>query len=420
LKIAILSTKDIAGGAARATYRLHQGLISQGLKSIMLVNTKLSDDFTVVAPKKRFSRFLAIFLPYFDLWPIRKYKNHNNFSTSYLPDKIIKRLKNISFDIIHLNWINSGYINIKTLGKLNYPIVWTLHDMWAFTGGCHYAGTCLKYQSKCSKCPVLRSNKINDISSKIFRRKIKYWKDLNLTIVCPSNWLANCAKKSMILRNFNFEVIPYNIDINVFKPIQKDIARNILNLPKDRELILFGALSSLKDLRKGIQYLLPALRKISTFNKEEIMPIVFGSSKPEKPIDKDIEVMYLGEIKDDFSLALIYSACDVFVAPSTEDNLPLTVMESLACGTPVVAFNIGGMPDMIDHRKNGYLAVPFNEEDLVQGILWVIKSKERKLELSLAARQKVLENFETSIIIEKYKSIYSRLLNSSKLTSKAK
>jgi len=412
MRIALLSTFDILGGASKAAYRLHRGLIDKGVNSKMLVGIKTVDDRTVYSNIKKTDRVLQSLLFFLNSVPTRFYKKRRKelFSPAWVTSPVLKMAKSDNFQIAHLQWINNGFISIWFIKKIKKPIVWTIHDMWIFTGGCHYAGDCIKYITGCENCPVLNSNKKNDLSKWIFNRKLRNWKNQNFTIISPSRWLAECAKQSLILKSSRIEVIPYNINTEVYKPLDKTIARNIMNLPQSKSILLFGATNSLGDKRKGINYLVDALQKIPLDKRNDLAVVVFGSSKPENPLITEFEITFMGEFRDDQSLSIIYSSADVFIAPSLEDNLPLTIMESLACGTPVVAFNIGGMPDMIEHKKNGYLAIPYDTDDLIAGIQWIIEDQQRKCSLGKAARRKVMENYTTDIVIKKYIEIYSSLL----------
>jgi glycosyltransferase involved in cell wall biosynthesis len=213
-------------------------------------------------------------------------------------------------------------------------------------------------------------------------------------------------------------VIANGLDIQRYKPIEKSFARNLLGLPQNKQLILFGAMSSTSDRRKGFHLLLPALKKLSQgqMGQDRLELVVFGASQPLEPPDFGFKTHYLGRLNDDISLALVYAAADIFVAPSTEDNLPNTVMEALACGIPCVAFKIGGMPDMIEHQQNGYLAHPYDIEDLAQGINWVLENTERYNQLCIQARQKVEQEFTLELQAEKYLELYSDILSKSNNT----
>jgi glycosyltransferase involved in cell wall biosynthesis len=416
----LISTSDSDGGASRATYRLHQALHSMNINSQMLVQDQKTGDYTVTAQKSNITRLRRSL----DMLPLKLYPGRDQkifFSPQWLPDNISKQVSEFNPDVINFHWTNAGYVQIETLAKLKKPIVLTLHDMWAFTGGCHYSGDCLNYTNSCGTCPQLKSSKAKDLSHWIWERKLKSWKDLDITIVTPSHWLAKCAASSSLLKGVRIEVIPNGLDANKYKPIDQSIARSILGLPQDKQLILFGAMSSTSNRRKGFYLLQLALQsKILAELKYQVEILIIGASQPKNLPDLGLKYHYLGKLNDDCSLALVYAAADVFVAPSLQDNLPNTVMESLACGTPCVAFDIGGMPDMIEHKRNGYLATPFETGDLAQGIVWVLEDRVRWRSLSQRSREKVETEFTLKIQADNYLSLYHRLIGEKSAKVKVK
>ena len=245
----------------------------------------------------------------------------------------------------------------------------------------------------------------------VWRRKTKAWKNLNLTIVTPSVWLAKCAKESSLFKDKQVEVIPYGLDLDTYKPIDKKLARELLKLPQDKQLILFLSLRATSDQRKGFHLLKPALQELSQAGwREKLELMIVGASRPEKPPELGFKSHYLGTLKDDMTLALAYSAADAFIAPSIQDNLPNTVLEAIACGTPCIAFNIGGMPDMIEHQQNGYLAKPYKIEDFAKGVSWVLENKSRYQQLSHRAREKAEQEFALEIQASRYGSLFNDFL----------
>ncbi|NMG06334.1 glycosyltransferase family 4 protein [Brasilonema sp. UFV-L1] len=415
MKALILSNSDISGGAARATYRLHQGLQDINFNSQMLVQVKNSDNQAVIGSRavSGIGQVVTGLRLVLDQVPLKFYNNRvsTTFSPQWLPDTIHSKIAQLAPDIINLHWVSAGYLQIETIAKFNKPIVWTFHDMWAFTGGCHYNQDCDRYTASCGACPQLGSSKNWDLSRWVWQRKAKAWKNLNLTIVTPSSWLAQCVKVSSLLKERRVEVIPYGLDTQKYRPINKQVARSLLNLPQDKELLLFGALQATSDKRKGFHLLQPALHKLNESGwKDRLELVVFGSSKAESSTNFGFKSHYLGVLSDDLSLALAYSAADVFIAPSVQDNLPNTVLEAIACGTPCVAFDIGGMPDMIEHQKNGYLAQPYKIEDLAGGIAWVLENKERHQKLSYRAREKAEQEFTLEIQARRYLSLFKSLV----------
>lgn len=410
MKILHLSTSDIEGGAARAAYRLHRGLQNLGETSQMLVRAKSSVDRTAIAEKS----ILTKLGPPSSSLPLKFYPNRDRamFSAQWLPDAIAPKIKQINPDIINLHWVCNGFLQIETLAKLKKPLVWTLHDMWPFTGGCHYAGECDRYTNSCGTCPQLKSNQNKDLSNWIWQRKNRAWKNVNLTIISPSNWLAECAKSSSLFRNLRVEVIPHGLDLKSYKPVAKEIARKLLNLPPNKQLILFGVSpGTTGDKRKGFQLLQPALQKMSQSGwQERLELVVFGDNQPENPIELGFKTNYLGQFQDDISLALVYSSADVMVVPSIQEAFGQTASESLACGIPVVAFAATGLKDIVQHQQDGYLAKPFEIDDLARGIAWVLENGERHQKLCINAREKAEREFSLELQASSYLSLLKEIL----------
>jgi len=419
MRIAHLNSSNIQGGSGRAAYRIHKSLKEAGVDSEMFVLRKFGHDLDVKAVSDRWvGKFLKKVRPRYEKQIINLYRNRERkiFSIASKGINITKEKVIRDADVINFHWINRCFLSLKSIkqiGKLNKPIVWTLHDMWAFTGGCHCSGGCGKYEERCGECPVLNSSRLRDLSWKILSQKVKVYKELKLNIVTPSNWLADCAKNSALFKDCKIEVIPNPVDTEIFKPIGKSGAREILNLSDNKYLLLFG-LSPGADIEgKGINYLIEALLIIShKFPElsEKIELLVFGIPYSEKIENIPFKTHFLGALHDDFTIDLCYNAADVFVLPSIEDNLPNTVIESLACGTPVVGFNVGGIPDMLTHKRNGYLADYKSSEDIARGIKWILEDKSRLSRLSKNAREKVLKNYTYEIIGEKYLKLYADLL----------
>lgn len=277
-----LSASDIDGGAARAAYRLHQGLQSIGLTSCMLVHTKRSEDSQVIADKK----LLTKLGPKFSGRPLKRYAGRQGdmFSPQWFADALAPAVARQNPDIILLHWICNGFVRIETLAKWNKPIVWTLQDMWPFTGGCHYSRDCDRYTQSCGACPQLCSRAQRDLSRRVWQRKARAWKDLDLTLVAPSSWMAKCAASSSLFAGLRIETIPFGLDTQTYKPIAKPTARELLQLPQDKPLALFGALAATKDHRKGFQLLTAALQCLSqTQWQDRIEVVIFGASPPAEP-----------------------------------------------------------------------------------------------------------------------------------------
>ena len=417
MKITIVNTSDIRGGAAIAAFRLFKIMRKTFPETLMLVGEKLGSENGVVGLNSsiwkkiifKFRFFLEIFS-----FIVRSESKERwfTFSTAAFGRNIARRKEIRNADIIHMHWINNGFLtpeNIKRLVKTGKPVVWSLHDMWAFTGGCHYPGSCSGFVKGCGNCPFLKSPSEKDLSYRIHRQKSESYGKGNISFIAVSNWMAENARKSSLIGNCRIEVIPNPIDTNIFKPADKSLIREKLGLPRDKFLIISGA-ANLKDKRKGFAFLLQALHELKLERSdisEKFGLVTFGKSSVV--IDSPIPVYPQAYLRDDNSIAMLYQAADVFVLPTLEDNLPSTVMESLSCGTPVVAFNAGGIPDMVDHLQNGYLAELKNTGDLVKGIQWVEKHSDLNL-LYDNCRKKVVENFSNEIVSAKYIEFYRSML----------
>lgn len=406
----LINTFDNLGGAARAAYRLHRGLLEHGINSRYFVCQKFSDDPMILSPSTKLEKVAAKFRYHIEGLPLLIYRNRQNviFSPAWVPGNFHSFINRTDADIIHLHWINGGFLQVETLKKIKKPIIWTLHDSWAFTGGCHLPLDCRKYETVCGCCPMLKSNKIKDISYRVFFRKQRSWKDIDLTIVTPSRWLADKARASALFNGRRIEIIPNGIDTRRYKPLGKKNARELLSLPQNKKLILFGAMNAFTDGNKGVHFLQKAILILSKRYpyKDDVEIVVFGASKPAGEQPFSLRTHYMDRLYDDISLSLLYASADVLVAPSIEENLPYTIMESLSCGTPCVAFKIGGIPDLIEHMGNGYLAAPFDPDDLAYGISWVLDNRDRYNDLCSHARKKILDEFDIRSVSKQYLELY--------------
>lgn len=405
----MLNTDDIEGGAARAAYRLHRGVIEAGLDSQMLVMRKSGGDHTVKRLPGWKGKAYSIAAPLIDQLPLAAYPGRQRehvYHTGRGLDMVTRHVRAVKPDLIHLHWINGGFVSVATLARLERPLIWTLHDMWPFTGGCHYSFDCDRYRRACGACPLLGSSRLHDSSYRTLARKQRLWQPLDLTVVTPSRWLADRARESALFADLRIEVIPNGIDLTQYYPIKKELARDLLKLPQHKRLVLFGALNSTGDPRKGFSYLRQAMHHLSGSWRGKAEAVILGADRPIEAPDLGMESHYLGRLHDDLTLALAYSAADVFVAPSVQENLANTVMEALACGTPCVAFDIGGMRDMIEDRVSGYLAQPYDPEDLAAGIEWVLGDATRQRAFASQARARAEALFDLREIARRYIDLY--------------
>ena len=419
MKIIHLSTSDLNGGAAIAAYRIYKAqLKNSNINSQFMVQRKKSNDDTVTAiGVSSFYTFLSNLLIWVDELTIRMLSENlkGRFTFPFFGRDLTKNKLLMECDIVNLHWINGAFLSLNSLEKLkqlNKPIVWTQHDMWAFTGGCHYTDGCVNFIRSCSNCPKLIFKSENDFSAKIFSRKKTIFDNMNLTIVSSSNWLAEETERSQLLKTKKSYVIPTPIDFEIYRPINKEKSRIDMRLPLDKKLVLAGAMN-LKDERKGFLYLIQALQIIYDSNNKlcsDIELVVFGKLD-ENILNKiPFKVNQLGRLINEGDIVKAYNTADIYLAPSLEDNLPNTIMEAMSCGIPVVAFNVGGIPDMIDDGINGLLAQLKSSKKLAKSIELILSDEELRKKFSLAAREKVIKNFDQNIIAKKYFDLYKNLL----------
>lgn len=406
MKVVIVNFSETKGGAAKAAKRLHLALLKNNVNSIYLTQFKETNDNTVIGNTSKLSIIKAKLKVIQEGLAIKKHKTKHitPFSASFSGSKnIVDKINKLNPDIVHLHWINAGMLSTNQISKIKAPIVWSLHDMWAFTGGCHYTEECDKYKFECGNCLVLNSDMELDISRKVYLQKQKLYAQKNITIVGLSKWMANSAKDSSLLKNQNIVNLPNPIDTDLYIPIDKYLAREKLNLPLNKKIILFGAMGATSDPRKGYVHLEKALNLLDNDNIELA---IFGTN--EKVTHPKYKVNTLGFITNDSQLNLVYNSADVMIVPSIQENLSNAILESLSAGTPVVGFEIGGNSDMIDHKKNGYLARPFEAEDLADGINFIINQTNDSL--SNNARNKVETAFQQNIVAKQYLNLYNEIL----------
>lgn len=412
-----LNTYQNNGGAGRACLRLHNALSKAGVDSNIWVNYSFEKE----ARAHNFSSRLyakgitaaGILAEQLIVKAIQK-PVPVPFSFPFAGRDISRHKAIQAADIIHLHWINHAFLkpeNIAQLASLKKPLVWTFHDSNAFTGGCHVRYECDHFTHQCGNCPVLKNPAGNDWSHRIWKAKNRAYGSLPLHIIAPSNWMARSVKQSRMLGQQNVSVIPNTLNTNLFKPSPKANAKQKIGIAHDQFVMMSGFMPSKKDLHKGTVYLLEALQIITQQNsipQAKAKLIIFGNRDEANLPPMPVETIFLGTIHNDEELAAYYSAADVFLAPSLEDNLPNTVMESLACGTPVVGFDTGGIPDMVKHKQNGYIAGYRSSADLATGIQWVYDHPDRQ-QLNKNARNTITEHFSEQVIARQHISLYNSL-----------
>jgi glycosyltransferase involved in cell wall biosynthesis len=413
LKVIHVSTTDIIGGAGRSAYRLHKELQALGINSRMLVQEKQSEDPSVLGPQNKVDKFVYLTRPTIDMLPLLLVgKGNKPISTAWAPSWLAKRLRSLEGDITHLHWVGKGFLRIEVIKTISGPILWTLRDMWPMTGGCHHDFGCGRYEEHCGLCPRLESNHEVDLSRWIWQRKARAWRKKEFVIVCPSRWMADRARRSSLFRERRIEVIANGLDLDRFRPLDCQQTRDWLGLPRDKKLILFGALRPLESSFKGFPIFQQATQILADMGwRDRLEIVILGASRPLNVPDLAFKTHYIGHLRDELSLALVYGAMDVFAAPSIQDNLPSTVMEALACGTPCVGSNVGGIPEMIEQEVNGYLSAVSDAHSLAYGLNWILEDQERWHRLSQAARAKATRDFDQERQAKRYIGLYEELID---------
>lgn len=406
------------GGAARSAFRIHQGLARLGHDSSMFVLGAESKGAAVkvfVPPaglKSRIQRRIrrrridSAFARYQASRPPGLEPFHDCRSAHGA--EILKQLPDC--DVVHLHWI-AGFVDFAAFFSgvaPSVPIVWTLHDMNPFTGGCHYDLGCGRFVEKCGTCPQLGSRDPGDLSRRIWETKRAAFARIapsRLHIVTPSQWLAREVERSSLWQRFPLSVIPYGLDLEIFAPRNRAHAREILGLPVEAKVILFLA-DGLGNRRKGFALLVKALSGLKA--ADDLMLLSVGNGVADSTVN--VPWVHLGSLSQDRILSAVYSAADLFVIPSLQDNLPNTVLESMACGTPVVGFAVGGIPDMVRPGVSGALIEPENVAGLRAGIQDLLRDPDQLGRMGVNCRRIVEEEYSLELQARRYEALYTKLL----------
>lgn len=417
MRVLIVNTSENNGGAAVAANRLMEALKKNGVKAKMLVAEKQTEHVTVAAlPHRLLYKWhflrerLSIFL-------------HLYFSRQHLFDidianagsDITSLLEFREADIIHLNWINQGMLSLGSIRKIlksGKPVVWTMHDLWPATGICHYARTCSAFRTACHNCPLLPGGgKTHDLSRRLWERKKRLYHASNIHFVTCSHWLENQARQSSLLTGQRISSIPNTIDTHIFCPADQREARLKCNLPEKGRIILLVA-QKITDERKGAPYFVDAVNRLVDANpqmKDSTSVAILGSHADEIAAQLHLPSYALGYVSNERQIANVYNAADVYVLPSLEDNLPNTIMEAMACGVPCVGFRVGGIPEMIDHQRTGYVANFKDSADLAEGIRWTLDDAD-SASLTENALRKVAHNYSQQSVAMRYIEVYNEMI----------
>jgi glycosyltransferase involved in cell wall biosynthesis len=410
MRVGHLNYSDHGGGAARACYRIHKSLSAQKISSKMYVELSNNPDESIDCDSTKIRKLFNFIRRLVGRLPLRLMKTENKIfqSSAFIPSRYPGLLNNSEIDIINLHWIGNEMMSIGDLKKIKKPIVWTLHDMWGFCGSEH-----VSYDYRW-RHGYSRSNRPNDetgldINKWIWKRKMKHWSK-PMHIVAPSNWMASAAKKSLVMRDFPVSVIHNPIDTNFWTPLNKNYCREILGIGSDNEILIFGAMGGTGEFHKGFDLLIEALNGLNAKFDSKLEIIIFGNTKEKKPLNIKYPIHSMGTVQDDITMKILYGASDLLAIPSRIDNLPNIGLEAQSCGLPIVAFDVCGLPDIVKHKENGYLAKPFDVQDYSNGIDWIISNRIID-NLGNNARVHAINNFSYQVISTKYINLYKKILN---------
>ena len=412
-RVLIVNTSERTGGAAIAASRLLSALNKNGVMAEMLVRDKQTSNKAVNSIGKKWrmaARFIWERLVIFAASGFSK-KNVWQVDIANVGTDITKTKAFKQADVIHLHWINQGFLSVKGLRNIlssKKKVVVTMHDMWYFTGICHYAGECEKYKTQCADCPLMKKRVLwKDYAKSLFKRKYAIYGSSDITFVGCSKWMTDIAASSALTKGHKVINIPNAIDTDQFTPLPKEAARDHIRLPKHGTFILFGS-QRITDPRKGFRYLVDACNYINEHYPQlaqKITVVVVGGNSKDVASSVPMKVVPVDYLTDELSMISLYNAVDLYVTPSLQDNLPNTIMEAMACGTPCVGFNVGGIPEMIDHQTTGYVAEYKNSQDFAEGIAWCL-SADRYDQLCEASRKKVENTYAEKLVAARYRNIY--------------
>lgn len=417
MRVLIINTSEKTGGAAVAANRLLDTLNNNGVKAKMLVGDKVTDNITVVqAPCSWLRRWNFLWERWCVFWHLhfsRKNLFELDLANAGIDITSLPEFKEA--DIIHLAWVNQGLLSLGSIRKIlasGKPVVWTMHDLWPATGICHVTLGCKAYRFVCQGCRYLpKHHSSRDLSTRVFNRKRKLYRGSGIHFVACSKWLGEQARQSALLSGLHVDTIPNPIDTRVFFPKDKQTSRLHANLPADKRVILFVSQRVTME-RKGIAYLTEAISMLADQHPEmlhDTVVAILGGHAEEVVSQLRLPSFPLGYVSDERQIVDIYNSADVFVLPSLDENLPNTIMEAMACGVPSVGFKVGGIPEMIDHQKNGYVAKYKDSADLAAGLHWVLSEADHDA-LSRNAIAKVRSCYSQRSVAMHYIEVYNQAM----------
>ncbi len=416
LEVIHLNSTNGPSGAARASWRIHQSLLKKGVSSDYLIGFPVVPPASELCMEDNFSKVLLQLSRKSENFLLKRFETRvpYDFSIGFPDFFTLSRLAKRKDRVLHLHWINRGFLGLRSLRTPVEPIVWTLHDMWPITGGCHYSFECQEFKRNCAHCPGTDGVFAKRVIEWSHHRKSRCLRESRIAFVVPSKWLAKILAQSSILSSHHVEVIPNPIDVKLFRPIQRSIAREILGLPQSARILMFCAEKPGENVRKGLGILKEALRLLKqseTKTSRDLLLIVLGNSQRELKVSFPYPAIDVGFVGDELSMMMYYNAADVYVHASIADNSPNTVVESLSCGTPVVGFDIGGVRELISINESAFLANSVGPEPLHDAIRNSLAASPLEFASRMAVYEAVVRQHSFSVIADRYISIYDNLLN---------
>jgi len=417
MRVVQISATDAKGGAALAANRLHRALRTQGVASTMFVAETIWEDENV----RQFKIASRPSLNHFLYRVARRLQRRVSFPDGMLFTLDWTLLGGLPLrqlppaDVLHLHWI-ADFIDFRSLPRLasRAPLVWTFHDMNAFTGGCHYDGGCGRFTDQCGACPLMKSEDVRDVTSRVIRRKmlaLQSIPDSRLVVVAPSEWMAGEVRRSRIFGRFETRVIPNGIDLDVYRPVDRAAVRQRLGFAPEDRVVLFVA-ETLRDGRKGWAALMQTLAPLLIQPRLRVLTIGNGdTSTMSGP-----QYRHLGRLVDPVAIRDAYNAADFFVIPSFQDNFPNTVIEALACGTPVAGFATGGIIDAVEEGECGLLAPTGDIAGFTECIRALLDDDALRRSMSVAARARAVAHYGTARQAQAHRALYEELIEAGRGT----
>ena len=401
MRVAVVNSFEGGGGAAQAARRLFDGLISRNVDASLIT---LQSEQAAGGLRRLASRTA----PYLDRLPLIRYGDRRRdvlFTPGVFASRAAHSIHALSPDLVHLHWVAHGLLGIDAIGELDIPLVWTMHDMWPATGGCHMTLGCENFRKGCGECANLLSGSRIDLSSKLFERKLSRWRSSRIAAVAPSEWLAERLRDSPIFRDRRITVICNPVDDTIFRPQDRSVLRGKWNFPQDGCVLLFSAVNGAHIPFKGFHHLIAAAERLDKVTASRItVAYAGGLALPGRHNGYPFDIRPLGLLTDEIAMAELYAAT---LIPSEQENFPNAMIESLLCGTPVIAFDVGGIPEAVSHLRNGYLAPALDQEALSNGLQWICKLPgAQAVSLRSACRADAAARYSIAAAVQAYLQLY--------------